>query len=431
MTDIATLIERRERLLGPGNPLFYDDPVHLVRGEGVWLYDADGARYLDCYNNVPSVGHCHPRVVEALCRQAGRLNTHTRYLDENILDYAEDLLARFDDSLDRLMLACTGSEANDLALRIARFNTGGEGFICTNATYHGNTAAVYQLCSIFEPFEGHGEAVRMVDWPDSYRALDGLSGDALADAYADQVRAAIRSFDESGIGFAGMMICPIFANEGLPEIPPGYMDKAIGYVRDAGGLYVADEVQSGFGRTGDWWGHTASGITPDILTLGKPMGAGHPISAVVGRGDLIDNFRRSEMYFNTYGGNPVSCAVGHAVLAVIDSEGLVENAASVGEYVLRGLRELQSRYEIIGDVRGRGLFFGIDLVSERDAKTPDSGAAKKIVNTMRHRGILMSKIGEHDNVLKLRPPLCFSNENAELLISTLDGVLSEHSGNGK
>ena len=431
MTDIAALIERRERLLGPGNPLFYDDPVHLVRGEGVWLYDADGTRYLDCYNNVPSVGHCHPRVVEALCRQAGRLNTHTRYLDEHILDYAEGLLAKFDDSLDRLMLACTGSEANDLALRIARFNTGGEGFICTNATYHGNTAAVYQLCSIFEPFEGHGEAVRMVDWPDSYRALDGLSGDALADAYADQVRAAIRSFDESGIGFAGMMICPIFANEGLPEIPPGYMDKAIGYVRDAGGLYVADEVQSGFGRTGDWWGHSASGITPDILTLGKPMGAGHPLSAVVGRGDLIDNFRRSEMYFNTYGGNPVSCAVGHAVLAVIDSEGLVENAASVGEYVLQGFRELQSRHEIIGDVRGRGLFFGIDLVSDRDAKTPDSGAAKKIVNTMRHRGILMSKIGEHDNVLKLRPPLCFSNENADLLIATLDGVLGENSGNGK
>jgi 4-aminobutyrate aminotransferase-like enzyme len=428
MTNIEALLERRERLLGPGNPLFYDEPVHLVRGEGVWLYDADNRRYLDCYNNVPCVGHCHPKVVEALCNQAGTLNTHTRYLDEHILDYAEQLLGKFDDSLDRLMLACTGSEANDLALRIARFNTGGEGFICTNATYHGNTAAVYQLCSIFEPFEGYGENVRMVAWPDSYRALDGLTGEALGDAYAQQVKEAIQSFEDNGVKFAGMMICPIFANEGLPDIPPGYLDKAIGYVHKADGVYVADEVQSGFGRTGAWWGHAASGITPDLLTLGKPMGAGHPISGVVGRGDLIDNFRRSEMYFNTYGGNAVSCAVGLAVLDVIENEGLVDNAATVGNYVLQGFKELQTRHEIIGDVRGRGLFFGMDLVKDRGTKEPDAAAAKRITNEMRNRGILMSKIGEHDNVLKLRPPLCFSTENADLLISTLDDVLAGNAG---
>jgi 4-aminobutyrate aminotransferase-like enzyme len=426
MSNIAALLARRERLLGPGNPLFYDEPVHLVRGKGVWLFDADGRRYLDCYNNVPCVGHCHPQVVAALCDQAARLNTHTRYLDEHILDYAERLLGKFDASLDRLMLACTGSEANDLALRIARFNTGGAGFICTNATYHGNTAAVYQLCSIFQPFEGYGEAVRMVDWPDSYRALNGLEGAALADAYAAQVRAAIHSFEANGVKFAGMLICPIFANEGLPNVPPGYLEKAIGIVRDAGGLYIADEVQSGFGRTGDWWGHTASGVTPDLLTLGKPMGAGHPISAVVGRGDLIDHFRRSEMYFNTYGGNPVSCAVGLAVLDVLEGEGLVQNAAEVGGYLLQGFRELQSRHAIIGDVRGRGLFFGIDLVHDRASKKPAPAAAKRIVNEMRKRGILMSKIGEHDNVLKLRPPLCFSTEHADMLLAELDAVLREY-----
>ncbi len=426
--SVQSLIERRERLLGPGNPLFYDDPVHLVRGEGVWLYDVDGRRYLDCYNNVPCVGHCHPVVVEALYRQAGLLNIHTRYLHENILDYAERLLGKFDDTLDRLILACTGSEAVDLALRIARFNTGGEGFICTNATYHGNTAAVYQLCSIFKPFEGYGEAVRMVSWPDSYRALDDLSGEALADAYADQVRQAIDSFKESGVKFAGMLVCPIFANEGLPNIPQGYMEKAIGYVRDAGGLYVADEVQSGFGRTGQWWGHTSNDVTPDILTLGKPMGAGHPISGVVARGDLIDKFRRSEMYFNTYGGNPVSCAVGLAVLDVIEQEDLVGNAATVGEYVLRGFENLMSKHDIIGDIRGRGLFFGMDLVTDRKAKTPAAAEAKQVVNRMRHKGILMSKIGEHDNVLKLRPPLCFSKENADLLITTLDDALAALQG---
>lgn len=418
------MIERRERLLGPGNPLFYDDPVHLVRGEGVWLFDRDGKRYLDCYNNVPCVGHCHPAVVEALCRQAGLLNTHTRYLDEHILDYAERLLGKFDASLDRLILTCTGSEANDLALRIARFNTGGEGFICTNATYHGNTAAVYQLCSIFRPFEGYGEAVRMVPWPDSYRALNGLSGEALADAYADEVRNAIASLEANGIRLAGMIVCPIFANEGLPNVPPGYMAKAIGYVREAGGLYIADEVQSGFGRTGHWWGHAASGVVPDMLTLGKPMGGGHPIAGVVGRGDLIDKFRRSEMYFNTYAGNPVSCAVALAVLDVIEREDLVGNAARVGQYVLRRFKELETKHEIIGDVRGTGLFFGVDLVSDAKAKTPASAEARQIVNRMRHKGILMSKIGEHDNVLKLRPPLPFSAENADLLMTTLDEALA-------
>ncbi len=425
MSDIQALIERRARLLGPGNPLFYDDPVHLVRGKGVWLFDADGRKYLDCYNNVLCVGHCHPRVVDALCTQAGTLNTHTRYLDEHILDYAEKLLGKFDDSLNRLALACTGSEANELALRIARFNTGGEGFICTNATYHGNTRAVAQLNSIFEPFEGYGDDIRMVSWPDSYRAKHDRQGAALADAYADEVRQAIESFDASGVKFAGMIVCPIFANEGLPDVPEGYMEKAIGYVRDAGGLYIADEVQAGFGRTGEWWGHSSSGVIPDILTLGKPMGAGHPISGVVARGELLDNFRSREMYFNTYGGNPVSCAVGRAVIEVIESEGLVDNAASVGQYVLQSFRELQAKYELIGDVRGRGLFFGIDLVRDRTTKEPDAASAKRVVNELRNRGILMSKIGEHDNVLKLRPPLVFSKENADQLSATLDDVLSD------
>ncbi len=423
MTQVQALMERRERLLGPGNPLFYDKPVHLVRAGGVWVYDAEGNRYLDCYNNVPCVGHCHPRLVEALCAQAGTLNTHTRYLHENILDYAENLLSKFDGSLDRVAIACTGSEANDLALRIARINTGGEGFICTNATYHGNTTAVSQLSSIFEPIGGYGDHIRRVPWPDSYRALDDLAGEALADAYADTVKDAIEDFDKVGIRFAGLLVCPIFANEGLPDIPPGYMAKAIAHVRAAGGLYIADEVQSGFGRTGQWWGYEGTDVVPDIVTLGKPMGGGHPISGVVSRGDLLDNYRRHEMYFNTYGGNPVSCAVAMAVLDVIDDEGLVENAASVGGYILEGFNELQSRHDMIGDVRGSGLFFGMDLVDDRETKAPAAGKARAIVNGMRDRGILMSKIGEHDNVLKLRPPLCFGREHADQLLAILDEVM--------
>ncbi len=426
--SIASLLERREKLLGPGNPLFYDEPLHLVRGDGIWVYDADGRRYLDCYNNVPCVGHCHPHVVEAICRQSGQLNTHTRYLHENILDYAERLLGKFDASLNRLMLACTGSEANDLALRLARFNTAGEGFICTNATYHGNTAAVAQLNSIFVPFEGRGDTIRMVPWPDSYRALRGLAGDALSDAYAATVREAIESFSKDGIKFAGMLVCPIFANEGLPNVPTAYLDKAIAYVHQAGGLYIADEIQSGFGRTGHWWGHMRSGVLPDIVTLGKPMGNGHPISGVVARGELIDRFRRREMYFNTFAGNPVSCAAGLAVLDVIEQERLVENAATVGAYVLEGFKNLQSKHEIIGDVRGSGLFFGIDLVTDREAKAPATTETRRVVNAMRNRGILMGNIGEHGNVLKLRPPLPFSTENADLLIATLDDVLGSLPG---
>jgi len=423
-SDVQELLERRERLLGPGNPLFYDDPVHLVRGEGVWLHGDDGERYLDCYNNVPCVGHCHPRVVEALCAQAGTLNTHTRYLHENILDYAESLLAKFDAGLDRLALACTGSEANDLAMRVARVNTGANGFICTNATYHGNTTAVSQLSSIFEPVGGYGDHIRMVSWPDSYRAPDGLEGEALAEHYAADVAAAIESLKNSDAGFAGMLICPIFANEGLPTIPDAYLSKVLELVHAAGGVLIADEVQSGFGRTGQWWGYQQGGIVPDIVTLGKPMGAGHPISGVVARGDLLDNYRRHEMYFNTFGGNPVSCAVAMAVIDVIDDEGLVDNAAEVGQYVLQGLTELKSRHELIGDVRGSGLFFGIDLVTDRESKAPAAAAAREVVNRMRHKGVLMSKIGEHDNVLKLRPPLCFSTANADLLLGRLDEVLA-------
>ena len=423
--DTELLIARRNRLLGKKAHLFYDEPVHLVRGEGVWLFDNDGKKYLDCYNNVPSVGHCHPKVVSALCEQAATLNTHTRYLHENILDYAERLLAKFDDSLDRAMFVCTGSEANDQALRIARLHTGNTGVICTNATYHGNTTTVSKLNTIFGGPDSAPAEIRKVPWPDSYRTPDGQSGDDLAETYAAYVSEAIASLEASGSGLAGMLVCPIFANEGLPSKPQHYLNKAMQRVRDAGGLFIADEVQAGFGRTGKWWGHAAGELTPDIVTLGKPMGAGHPLAAVVGRSDLIDELQDKTGYFNTFGGNPVSCAVGLAVLEVIEEENLLANAAEVGEFVLQGFLDLQSRYDIIGDVRGSGLFFGIELVSDRNEKTPHGSEAKRISNRMRDKGVLMSYIGEHDNVLKLRPPLCFSKENAELMLTVLNDVMSE------
>ena len=423
--DNARLLARRHRLLGAGAPLFYDEPVHIVRGEGVWLYSAEGKKYLDVYNNVPNVGHCHPRVVEALHKQSQTLNVHTRYLHELVLEYAERLTGLHDDPLSMAFIVCTGSEANEIALRMARLCTGKQGIICTNHTYHGNTTAVDELSSIFHGGETPSPQVKAVPFPETYRPLDGLSGEALADAYADKVKQAIDEFEDEGIGFAGMLICSIFANEGLPNVPDGYMEKAMKQVRDAGGLYIADEVQGGFARTGKkMWGYQVGGATPDIATMGKPMGNGHPVAGVAARADLVNEFRERVMYFNTFGGNPVQCAAGMAVLDVIEEENLQQNALRVGDYIRDGLRGLQDQYELIGDVRGHGLFIGAELVADREKKTPAIPQTKLVVNRMKDRGVLLSNIGVYDNVLKMRPPLPFSKDNADLLLTTLDEVLA-------
>ena len=419
-----TLLARRFKVLGKHSPLFYDRPLQLVRGEGVWVYDIEGKRYLDAYNNVPHVGHCHPRVVQALKTQASTLNTHTRYLHENIVQYAERLTAKFDDTLSTVMFTCTGSEANELALRMARLHTGEQGIIVTDYAYHGNTEAVAELGTAFMPEASSAQRVRSIPIPDSYRGLKGVDADALADSFADSVTDAIESLAKDGIGLAGMLICPDFANEGLVNAPSGFVEKAMVRVHAAGGLYIADEVQGGFGRTGQhWWSHEAEGAVPDIVTLGKPMGNGHPLAGVVARTDLVDEFGEWGLYFNTFAGNPVSCAVGMAVLDVLEEEQLLDNAVQVGNLVADGLRELQGRYDIIGDVRHKGLFFALELVEDRTTKSPATNAAKRLVNGMCERGVLISRVGRFDNILKLRPPMPFSRDNAELLVSTLNDCL--------
>jgi 4-aminobutyrate aminotransferase-like enzyme len=420
-----SLLERRYRVLGRNSPLFYDKPLHLVRGEGVWLYDADGRRYLDAYNNVPHVGHCHPRVVAALSRQAATLNIHTRYLDENVVAYAERLTSLFDGELSMAMFCCTGSEANELALRIARDCSGGSGIISTAWAYHGNTAAVMQVSSLFTPEAHRGPYVRTVPVMDPYRDRAGRSDEELATAYADEVKRAIDSFTAAGIRFAGLLYCTAFSSEGLPTVPSGFMAKALAHVHAAGGYFIADEVQAGFGRLGShMWGHQKLGVIPDIVTLGKPMGNGHPLAAVVARRDLVSEFTSRNMYFNTFGGNPVSAAVGTAVLDVIEDEHLLENAVTVGSYTLAKLTKLADRHMLIGDVRGAGLFFAVELVSDRKAKTPATAQTKRLVNLMRERGVLISRIGIHDNILKIRPPMPFSKQHADLLVDTLDQVMA-------
>lgn len=425
MADNQSLIARRNRLLGADAPLFYDEPLHIVRGEGVWLYDADGRRYLDCYNNVAHVGHCNPDVVAALTTQASTLNVHTRYLHETVLDYGERLTATLDESLSMAIFVCTGSEANDQALRIARMHTGGLGIICSNLTYHGNTTAVDEISPLFYGKVSPSPNVRAIPFPDSYRPLDGLEGEALAAAYADTVRDAIASFEDAGVGFAGMIVCPIFANEGLPNVPAGFMQQALDLVHGAGGVFIADEVQAGFGRCGRMWGHEVAGITPDIVTMGKPMGNGYPLAAVAARPDLVEQFRSQVMYFNTFGGNPVACAVGNAVLEVMERDNLIEHARATGDYVRRRFGELAERHAIIGDIRGHGLWIGVELVRDRTDKEHATEETHTIVDRMKQRGILLNRIGEFDNVLKMRPPLPFTTEHADLLIDTIDTVLSE------
>ncbi len=418
-------MDRRDRLLGPGARLFYDEPVQLVSGKGVRVKDAAGREYLDCYNNVPHVGHCHPRVVEAICRQASIINTHTRYLHEGILDYVERLTATFGDNITSAIMVCTGSEANDVALRMAQAVTGKTGIIASDHTYHGNTTAVSQLSTTMPPIGGHGGHVRHVAAPDSYRPLGGTGGEAHAAAFAAEVEKACQSLIESGHGVSGMILCPAFVNEGFPDLHAGFLDETVAVVRKHGGVIIADEVQPGFGRIGShFWGHQKMGFAPDIVTMGKPMGNGHPVAAVATSLDILTSFRKAFRYFNTFGGNPVSCAAANAVLDVLEGERLQANAANVGAYVRDGLKRLADKHVIIGDVRGSGLAIGAELVIDRTTREPAREIAARVINLLRARGVLAGANGISYNVLKIRPPMPFSRTDGEELLSALDDSLS-------
>ncbi|MGB0505606.1 MAG: aspartate aminotransferase family protein, partial [Pikeienuella sp.] len=282
------LLADRIRLLGPNVSTFYDDPVHLVKGDGVWVWDADGRKYLDCYNNVPHVGHCHPKVVEAICKQASTLNTHTRYLHEGILNYVEKLTATFEDNLSTAIMTCTGSEANDIALRMAEAMTGKRGVIASDHTYHGNTTAVAQLSRTNPPKTGYGGHIRHVPAPDSYRPLGGVAGEAHAQAFAAEVKLMIEELEATEHGFSAIILCPFFGNEGFPTLDRGFLEPTERVVKAAGGIIIADEVQPGFGRIGShMWGHQRIGLSPDIVTLGKPMGNGHPVAGVVTTAEIM------------------------------------------------------------------------------------------------------------------------------------------------
>ncbi|HEY3730273.1 MAG TPA: aminotransferase class III-fold pyridoxal phosphate-dependent enzyme [Steroidobacteraceae bacterium] len=402
--ELAERVRRRLRLYGSSSVLFYEQPLELVRAQGCWLYDSAGIAYLDAYNNVPSVGHCHPRVVEAAARQMGQINVHSRYLHDGALDYADRLLAMQPRELSNIAFTCTGSESNDLALRLAAGFTGASGVIVTEAAYHGNTALTTAVSPSSYLEDSAPPHVRVVPAP------------ARPEQFAAHVAAAIADFERSGRRLSALLIDGIFSSDGVFADPPGFLRDAVECVHRAGGLLIADEVQCGFARTGSaFWGYERHGLRPDIVTLGKPMGNGYPIGAVITRPKILDSLREREGYFNTFAGNPVAAAVGGAVLDVIMEEELLANAAQVGNYLKQQLQQLAAQRPTLGAVRGAGLFLGVDVRAPAVAAT--------LINALRERRVLIGAAGRTGDVLKIRPPLCFSRQQADLLVSALDDTL--------
>lgn len=416
-------IARRLRLLSPSYRLFYAEPVKIVRGEKVYLYDDRGNDYLDAYNNVVCVGHANPRIVDAIARQLSTLCTHTRYMQEPILDYAEALRATFNTSIrdGQMMFTCTGSEANDLAMRIAMHYTGKTGVIVTSEAYHGNS----HLTSGFSPSLGRkallGPYVRTVPAPDSYRVPLPEIGRRMA----EQVALQIEDIRRHGGGLAAFIADSFFSSDGVFAYPTDVLAPVAEVVRRAGGLFIADEVQSGFGRSGThMWGHERHAVEPDIVTLGKPMGNGYPVAGLVVRPEIVAGFGQDMRYFNTFGGNSVAIAAAQATLDVLRDERLLDNVQRVGAILLEGLNALARKYECIGDVRGTGLYFGVEIVRDRTKKDTDIATALEIVNGLRQRRVLISATGPDASVLKIRPPLVFGANDADRLLTELDAVLS-------
>ncbi|NNE06275.1 MAG: aminotransferase class III-fold pyridoxal phosphate-dependent enzyme [Xanthomonadales bacterium] len=423
------LTARRQKVLGSAYRLFYDEPLELVRGEGVWLYDAQGKAYLDVYNNVPHVGHCHPVVVDAVSRQLATLNTHTRYLHPGLIAYAERLLQRLPADIDKAMFACSGTEAVELALRLARASTGGDGIICTRHAYHGNSWAVSQI-SPETPGADRATHVVTVEVPGLlHRKAE--SDQAPVKQFVTGIEQALELLSKRGIKLAAFIVDTVMSSEGINRFPEG-LSAAVKRVKNAGGLFIADEVQMGFGRPGRYfWGFEWQGVAPDIVTMGKPMGNGYPVSAVATRSEILDAFSGRAGYFNTFGGSPVAAAAANAVLDVIEDEALQDNAMLTGRHLRSGLADLAAEFECIADIRGTGLFNGVELVTDRQSMEPATGLAHRLVNELKQRGVLVGRTGPGENIVKLRPPMVFSRDDADLLLGAFSGALETQLKNRK
>jgi len=423
------LLARRRRRLAPMLSLSYRDPLYMVRGRGQYLYDETGRAFLDMVNNVCHVGHCHPRVVAAAQRQIASLNTNTRYLHEAVVDYAERLAATMPDPLNVCFFVNSGSEANDLALRLARAHSGGHDVIVADGAYHGHLTSLIELSPYkFNGPGGQGRAdhVQVVETPDGYRGAYRYGEAELGEKYAARLDGAIAAIAAGGRGLAAFFCEPMLSCGGQIVLPPNYLREAYRRVRQAGGVCVADEVQVGFGRVGSHlWAFETQGVVPDIVTLGKPIGNGHPMAAVMTTSEIAQSFCTGMEYFNTFGGNPVSSAVGLAVLDVIRDERLMESAHRVGDRLAAKLKTLAEKHEIIGDVRGLGLFRGIELVCDRETREPAPRQTRYAVERLVEEDFLLSVDGPLHNVIKIKPPLCFNEANADAFAETLDRILAE------
>lgn len=428
------IIKRRRELLLPNLSISYDKPIKFVRGEGVWLIDDRGRAYLDCFNNVCHIGHAHPAVVEAMARQAATLNTNTRYLHDNIVTYAERLTATMPKELTVAGFVNSGSEANSLAMRLMRTHTGRENAIVLDWAYHGTTQELIDISPYkFQRKGGKGQMPRIhvAPVPDSYHAPADWPVEEHGRRYAESVAELIAAMQAKGEGPGFFIAESIPSVAGQVFLPEGYLRHVYRMVREAGGICIADEVQVGFGRVGShWWAFETQGVVPDIVTMGKPIGDGHPLAAVVTTREIADSFNNGMEYFNTFGGNPVSCAVGLAVLDVIEGDDLRRNALEVGNYLMAGFRAMQERFEAIGDVRGMGLFLGIELVEDRKNKAPATDFARAVSNGARQRGVLIGTEGPHDNVLKMRPPMIFSRRDADHLLAVLEETFAAVTARG-
>lgn len=421
------LAARRRERLAPNLSLSYRRPLHIVRGAGAYLIDARGRRYLDLVNNVCHVGHAHPDVVRAGEAQMAQLNTNTRYLHETILRCADKLVARSPDPLEVVFFTNSGSEANDLALRLARAHTGARGVIALDGAYHGNLQRLVDLSAYKHAGpggQGPGADVRVAEMPDTYRGRH--RGADAGTRYAESVATEVTALRVSDAGVSAFVHEGILSCGGQIPLPNGYLAAAYSAVRAAGGVCIADEVQVGFGRVGaGFWSFEEHGVVPDLVTMGKPMGNGHPVAGVLTTRAIAESFDTGMEYFNTFGGNPVSCAIAEAVLDVIDREGLVARAAELGAFFLTGLQRLRAQHPLIGDVRGRGLFLGFELVRDRETLEPAAAEASYLVERMRDAGFLLSTDGPLHNVIKIKPPLVISPEDIERTLARLDDVLRD------
>ncbi|MEM0989885.1 MAG: aspartate aminotransferase family protein [Pseudomonadota bacterium] len=411
------LLDRRQANVGAASVLFYQRPIEMVSARGAWMVAANGRRYLDFYNNVPSVGHSHPRVVEAVTRQIAKLNTNTRYLNNITETYIEALKSRLPSTLSNIMLACSGSEANDLAMRVAMKATGASGFVVSETAYHGNTHLVIQASPSSFKQGNPPDFIETVPAPSAANYGADISG-----GFARDLADAISRLKGRQCGFAGFICDAIFSSDGIYAEPTGLLAAAVETVHAEGGIYIADEVQPGFGRTGEaFWGFARHGVQPDIVTMGKPMGNGFPMSGMATRPALLAAFCEDFGYFNTFGGNPVAAAAGMAVLEVIADERLLGNAARTGRHLKNGLQDLASREARLTDVRGAGLFLGIDLCTDN---WPNPSLAKAVINGLKDRGVLIGAAGKFGHTLKIRPPLCLTESEADQFVDTLTATFA-------